>query len=167
MCSWLCRAYRHHVRKASIQDVVVEVRTAVIGIWHLGIGIHQLTKEVRHMAEVLDKVRADYKAYAQELKTQRDDAIALAESNATKAAENAAALAAFQADDAATDASQLAAKEAEDAQAFADDLAELKAAPTPVEPEPETPVDTEPAPADGDPVDPVDPTAPVEDGSGV
>jgi hypothetical protein len=82
----------------------------------------------------IDQVRADYKAYANELKQQRDDAIALAEQYAATAQANADALAQFQADDAATDATQLAQKEAEDAAAFQSDLDELKAADEPVEP---------------------------------
>ena len=87
------------------------------------------------MTASIDQVRADYKQYANELKQQRDDAIALAEQYATTAQENADALAQFQADDAATDATQLAQKEAEDAAAFQSDLDELKAADEPTPPD--------------------------------
>jgi DNA-directed RNA polymerase delta subunit len=88
------------------------------------------------MTASIDQVRADYKSYANELKQQRDDAIALAEQYAATAQENADALAAFQADDEATDAAQLAQKEADDAAAFQSDLDELKAADEPTEPDP-------------------------------
>jgi hypothetical protein len=86
------------------------------------------------MAATIEQVRADYRSYAEELKAQRDAALALAEANAVKAQENADALQAFVADDAVTDASQLAAKEAEDAAAFQSDLDALKAADEAVEP---------------------------------
>ena len=99
--------------------------------------LRNINTKLGEIVASIEQVRSDYKAYANDLKAQRDAAIALAESNAVKAQENADALAAFQADDAATDASQLAEKEAADAQAFADDLAELKSADEPVEPAPE------------------------------
>jgi hypothetical protein len=97
--------------------------------------LNRIEQGVIALTASIDQVRADYKAYATDLKDQRDAAIALAEQYAVTAQENADALAAFQADDAATDASQLAQKEAEDAAAFQSDLDELKAADEPVEPD--------------------------------
>lgn len=99
-----------------------------------------------------------WSSYAQELKAQRDAAVALAETASAKAQENADALAAFQADDAATDASQLAEKEAADAKEVQDALDALKAQDEPTQPETpgeETPAEpvVEPAPTTGDPAD--------------
>jgi hypothetical protein len=101
--------------------------------------LNRIEQGVIALTSSIDQVRADYKAYAQDLKSQRDAAIALAEQYAATAQENADALAQFQADDAATDAAQLAEKEAADAAAFQADLDELKSADEPVEPEPEEP----------------------------
>lgn len=98
--------------------------------------LDRIEQKVDALMTSIEQVRADYVAYANDLKAQRDAAVALAEQYATTAQENADALAAFQADDAATDASQLAAKEAEDAAAFQSDLDALKAADQPVEPAP-------------------------------
>lgn len=102
--------------------------------------------QLRSIVTSIEQVRADYRGYAQELKDQRDAAIALAESNLASAQANAQALADFQANDAATDATQLAEKEAADAQAFADDLAALKAQDAPVEPTPEPAPEPTPEP---------------------
>ena len=101
--------------------------------------LNRIEQGVIALTASIDQVRADYKAYANELKDQRDAAVALAEQYAQTAQENADALAAFQADDAATDATQLAEKEAQDAAAFQDDLNELKAADEPAEPDPGNP----------------------------
>ena len=96
--------------------------------------LNRIEQGVIALTASIDQVRADYKAYANDLKEQRDAAVALAEQYAQTAQENADALAAFQADDAATDAQALADKEAEDAAAFQSDLDALKAADEPVEP---------------------------------
>ena len=96
--------------------------------------LNRIEGKIDAMTASIDQVRADYKAYAQECKDQRDAALALAEQYAATAQENADALAAFQADDAATDAAALAEKEAQDAAAFQSDLDELKAADEPEEP---------------------------------
>jgi hypothetical protein len=96
--------------------------------------LNRIEQGVIALTASIDQVRADYKAYANDLKDQRDAAVALAEQYAQTAQENADALQKFQDDDAATDASQLAQKEADDAAAFQSDLDELKAADEPVEP---------------------------------
>lgn len=96
--------------------------------------LKSLHTKVDLMTASIDQVRADYMAYANDIKAQRDAAIQLAEQYAQTAQENADALAAFQADDAATDAQQLADKEAEDAAAFQSDLDALKAADEPTPP---------------------------------
>ncbi|MBV9872055.1 MAG: hypothetical protein JO214_15680 [Frankiaceae bacterium] len=116
----------------------------------IGAELRSINAKLGAIVTSIAQVRQDYRDYAQQLKDQRDAALALAESNAAKAQENADALAAFQADDAATDASQLADKEAADAQAFADDLAELKRADEPVEPDvPAEPAGPTDVPAEG------------------
>ena len=112
--------------------------------------LNRIEGVITTMTASIDQVRADYKAYAQELKDQRDAALALAEQATAKAKENADALAAFVADDAATDLQQLADKEAQDAAAFQSDLDGLKAADEPVAPEtpteePSAPVEEPPA----------------------
>ena len=96
--------------------------------------LNRIEEKIDLMTASIDQVRADYKQYAQELKDQRDAAIALAEQQAAKAQENADALQAFVDDDAATDATQLAEQQAADAAAFQSDLDELKAADEPAEP---------------------------------
>lgn len=100
-----------------------------------------------------DQVRADYRAYAQELKDQRDAAVAAAEAALERDRASVAALEAFQANDAETDAAQLVAQRQQDADALAGDLEELKGRPDPVEPE---------APADGG--TPAEPTTPFPSG---
>ncbi|QFG10145.1 hypothetical protein PBI_LEMURIA_59 [Mycobacterium phage Lemuria] len=105
----------------------------------------QLAKVVRLMAS-FDQVRADYKAYATELKEQRDAAIAAAEAAAERDRASLAALEAFQADDAATDAAQLVAQRQADADALQSDLDDVKGRPEPVEPE--VPATDPPVPAE-------------------
>lgn len=95
----------------------------------------RIEEKLEILVAAIDQVRADYMAYANELKAQRDQAITLAEQYAATAQENADALAAFQADDAATDAQALVDKENADAAAFQSDLDALKAADEPAEPE--------------------------------
>ena len=97
--------------------------------------LNRIEQKVDAMTASIDQVRADYKAYANDLKQQRDAALALAETQAQKAQENADALQAFVDDDAATDASQLAQQQADDAAAFQSDLDELKSQDEPAEPE--------------------------------
>lgn len=117
-------------------------------------GIHlQLQKIGFNMASIAD-VRAEYKAYASELKDARDAALALAKTNADKADASAKALAQALDDDAADDLKQLASAQQEDADAFASDLKALKDADLPTPPKD--------APAAGDGVDEGDSTAPVQ-----
>ena len=117
-------------------------------------GIHKSLKKIGfNMASIAD-VRAEYKAYAQELKDARDAALALAKRAVEAADANAKALADFQADDAATDASQLVAQQEADAADFASDLKALRDADLPT-----APADN---PQAGDGVDEDDTDAPVQ-----
>lgn len=127
-------------------------------------GIHFQIKRIGNLMASIAQVRADYKAYAQQLRDQRDEARAqkaqaISAAEAALAREQAAieALQAFQDDDAATDAQQLLDQQTADAAAFESDLNDLKALDTPAEPvEP----DTTPQAGDGTDEDAVDPAVP-------
>ncbi|AKF14498.1 hypothetical protein SEA_FLAGSTAFF_61 [Mycobacterium phage FlagStaff] len=147
-----------------LRTIADSARTAVQGIWGVGESLYQLHRKADHIMASIDEVRAAYRQAFQDVKDQRDQAIALAEANAQKAQERADALAQFQADDAATDASQLAAQQQADADAFASDLAALKdqVATTPAEPD-VPPLDED----QGASTPPATGPAPVEDDSDV
>ena len=101
-----------------------------------GLASHQdilwLAQKLEEIMATLQEAIDGWKAYAADLRAQRDAAVAgLGDANA-RAQANADALAAFQADDAATDASQLAAQAQADADAVQAALDEVKN--PPVEP---------------------------------
>lgn len=100
-----------------------------------------------------DQVRNDYRAYAQELKDQRDQAIAAAQTAQGQASQLASDLQAFQDNDAATDATQLAEQSQTLADQLQSDLDALKAAPEPVEPTVEPTPEPDQPPADETPAD--------------
>lgn len=110
-----------------------------------------------------DQVRADYKAYATELKGQRDAAVAALEAAKTRADASDQALVDFQANDAETDASQLVAQREQDAGLLEADLNEVKGQPEPTEPE-GTPEDSAPStPFPSGPTSDTDPVIPPVD----
>lgn len=136
------------------------LRTIAAGVWQNGAALYSLNRKVNRIMASIDEVRAAYREAFQDVKDQRDRAIALAQENADGAKANADALAQFQADDAATDASQLAAQAQEFADQFQSDLDSLKDQPTP---DVEAIPDPDPAPAGDSGSGP----APVEDDSDV
>jgi predicted nucleic acid-binding Zn-ribbon protein len=98
----------------------------------------QVLTKLGAIVATLQEAVDGWRAYTEELKAQRDAAVAALEEASTRADTAAEALAQFQADDAATDAQQLADQAQADADFVSSELDKVK---TPVE---EPPVISEP-----------------------
>jgi deoxyribodipyrimidine photolyase len=106
--------------------------------------IHHIAQKVDTLVASFEEAKTAWIDYANNLKTQRDEAVAALESAQGRAQEAADQLAQFQSDDAATDAQQLADQAAAFAQELQDALDSVQDAPEEPEPLPEPPTEETP-----------------------